>query len=174
MSFLVRRAQVEEYAAAGEVAASGYDADDLLTLPDGTLDDYYRARLLDAETRAREAELIVAVGQAGTDRESLVGTVTWCPLSSPWRQLAQHDHQGEFRMLAVAPAGRRRGVGRALVAACLDRARQAGMTEMVVSSLPRMTAAHQIYRSYGFVRAPELDFTPMAQVDLWGFRLALD
>ena len=87
---------------------------------------------------------LVAVVDGG-----LIGTVTWCPLGSPWRQVAQQPHQGEFRMLAVAPAGRGHGVGRALVEACLERARTAGMTEVVMSSLPEMTTAHRLYGTFG-------------------------
>jgi ribosomal protein S18 acetylase RimI-like enzyme len=76
-------------------------------------------------------------------------------------------------MLSVAAAGRRRGVGRALVKACLDRARAAGMREVLLSSLPMMTAAHALYRECGFVRAPELDHSPKPDVHLWAFRLSL-
>lgn len=166
--FVVRPALPAEYAAAGQACADGYGSDGLLTLADGTTDNSYRDKLLDAASRAAEAELLVGVAA-----DTVLGTVTWCPLGSPWRQVARGDHQGEFRMLAVAPAGRRRGVAHALVAACLQRARSAGMTEVVLSSLPQMTPAHALYGAYGFTRVPELDFTPMAQVHLWGFRLLL-
>ena len=76
-------------------------------------------------------------------------------------------------MLSVGAAGRRRGVGRALVEACLDQARAAGMREVLLSSLPQMAAAHALYRELGFVRAPELDHSPKPHVDLWGFVLDL-
>lgn len=178
MSYVVRLARPAEYAATGQVAETGYAVDGLLERTDGTQDDDYRHQLLDAAARAAEAELLVAVDTdpvagPGDPDPGVIGTVTWCPLGSPWRQLAREDHQGEFRMLAVAPAGRRRGVGRALVEACLDRARAVGMTEVVLSSLPTMNHAHALYRSHGFVRVPELDFSPVAGVDLWGFRLGL-
>lgn len=168
VSYQVRPARHDEYQAAGRVAAAGYAADGLLTLADGTTDDDYRRQLEDAARRAREAELLVAV-----DQDQTIGTVTWCPPGSAWRQLARADQQGEFRMLAVAPVGRRRGVGRALVKACLERARAGGMSEVVLSSLPQMTSAHDLYRSLGFVRDPGLDFTPVPMVNLWGFRLLL-
>lgn len=168
MRVQVRRAHPEEYARAGQIAADGYAADGLLTRADGTTDADYRGLILDGARRAEQAELLVAVHD-----EKLIGTVTWCPVGSPWRQVAQQDHQGEFRMLAVAPAGRGHGVGRALVEACLDRARTTGMTEVVMSSLPEMTTAHRLYRTLGFTRAPELDFTPVPLVHLWAFRLAL-
>ena len=77
-------------------------------------------------------------------------------------------------MLSVAAAGRRRGVGRSLVNACLDRARAQGMREVLISSLPQMTAAHALYREFGFVRAPELDYSPKTDVHLWALRLVLE
>ena len=47
------------------------------------------------------------------------------------------------------------------------------MREVLLSSLPQMTAAHALYREFGFVRAPELDHSPKPRVDLWGFVLDL-
>lgn len=76
-------------------------------------------------------------------------------------------------MLSVAPQARGRGVGKALAEACLDRARAGELAEVVIASLPQMLVAHAVYAGLGFVRAPELDFTPVPLVDLWGFRLRL-
>ena len=168
MSFVVRVAEPAEYAEAGRITADGYHADDLLRRTDGLIDLDYQAQLTDTSGRGREAELLVAV-----DDGEVLGTVTWCPPWSPWRELATRPDQGEFRMLSVAPAGRRRGVGRALVKACLDRARAQGVREVLISSLPQMTAAHALYREFGFVRAPALDHSPKPQVHLWAFRLVL-
>jgi GNAT superfamily N-acetyltransferase len=168
VSFVVRVAEPAEYAAAGNMTADGYHADDLLRRTHGLIDFDYEAQLTDASRRAREAELLVAV-----DDSQVLGTVTWCPHSSLWRELATRPNQAEFRMLSVAAAGRRRGVGRALVNACLDRARAQGMREVLISSLPPMAAAHALYRELGFVRAPELDHSPKPHVHLWAMRLNL-
>lgn len=169
MSFFVRAAEPAEYAEAGRVTADAYRADDLLRRTDGLIDRDYEAQLMDATRRAREAELFVAI-----DDGHVLGTITWCPPPSPWRELATRADQAEFRMLSVASSGRRRGVGRALVKTCLDRARAAGVREVLLSSLPQMTAAHALYKEFGFVRAPELDHSPKPHVHLWAFRLALD
>jgi hypothetical protein len=48
------------------------------------------------------------------------------------------------------------------------------MRDVLISSLPQMTAAHALYREFGFERAPELDHRPKPQVDLWAFRLVLE
>ena len=169
MSFFVRAAEPAEYAEAGRVTADAYSTDDLLRRTDGLIDRDYEAQLMDATRRAREAELFVAI-----DDGHVLGTVTWCPPLSPWRELATRPDEAEFRMLSVASSGRRRGVGRALVKTCLDRARAAGVREVLLSSLPQMTAAHALYKEFGFVRAPELDHSPKPDVHLLAFRLALD
>ena len=169
MTFVVRPARPEEYDSIGRLTAEAYRADGLLDAADHPVESSYETQLLDAARRAREAELWVAAEQ---DRE-ILGTVTWCPRGSPWRQLAQQADQAEFRMLSVAPAGRRRGVGRALVEACLARARQEGMSEVVIWSHPLMTGAHLLYQTMHFERAHDLDGSPAPGVHLWGFRLSI-
>lgn len=163
----MRPAGPAEYAAAGALTAEGYLADGLLDWQDGQAGDY-EGELRAAADRAASAELLVAVDPSG-----LLGTVTWCPVGSPQREVATSDDQGEFRMLAVSPAARRRGVGRSLVRTCLDRAAASGMSEVLLCSLPEMTNAHALYLSFGFVRSPELDWSPAPGVNLWGFRCTL-
>ena len=165
---LVRHAHEDEYGAVGELTVAGYDADGYLLLPDGTYDHGYAGWLGDAASRGRDGDLLVAV-----DGDELVGTCTWCPPGSPYRDLATHDHQGEFRTLSVAPAARRRGVARLLVHDCVRRAREAGLTELLLCSLPEMKPAHGLYASFGFVRRPDLDWYPAAGLVLWGFSLDL-
>jgi ribosomal protein S18 acetylase RimI-like enzyme len=165
---LVRRAEPAELAAVGELAVAAYRADGLISRSDRS-EDHYAPILRDAATRDVEAEVWVAVDNA----DQLLGTVTWCPPGSSWREVAKRSDEGEFRMLAVPPAARRCGVARALVEACLTRARADGMRAVVLSSLPEMTAAHRLYRELGFVRTPEFDHRPIPDVQLWTFRLDL-
>ncbi|MGH3442453.1 MAG: GNAT family N-acetyltransferase [Nitriliruptorales bacterium] len=71
------------------------------------------------------------------------------------------DGDAGFRMLAVDPAAEGRGAARALLDAddvdTIERARDAGRTRIVISSLPTMTRAHVLYERAGFVRRPDLD-----------------
>lgn len=160
----IRLGTPEDYEEVGEITVRGYVHDGFL----GVNDDYATS-LRDAASRAREAELWVAVTSA-TGR--LLGSVTFCPLGSSYRELAT-DTEGEFRMLAVDPSARGLGVGRALVRHCLDHSRDLGFTGVVICSLPTMVAAHRLYASLGFVRADALDWSPAPNVELWGFRTAL-
>lgn len=162
--FSIRLAQPEDLAEIGEITVRGYEFDGFL---DGS--ESYAEQLRDASARSAEAELWVAVDESSGRP---LGSVTFCPLGSPYRELAAQT-EGEFRMLAVDPSARGLGVGRALVEHCLDRSRRLGFTGMVLCSLPAMTAAHALYSTLGFVRDPELDWSPIPGVELLGFRLDL-
>jgi ribosomal protein S18 acetylase RimI-like enzyme len=61
-------------------------------------------------------------------------------------------------MLAVDPSIQGRGVGRALVMACLDRARDRGRPGVFLHSTPEMVVAHHLYDSLGFERALDRDW----------------
>ena len=61
-----------------------------------------------SQTVSRGGRVIIPV-----EGDEVLGCVTCCPPGSPWRELAG-EHEGEFRMLAVAPAARGRGAGAAL------------------------------------------------------------
>jgi hypothetical protein len=93
VSLIVKFAEPAEYADAGRVTAEAYRADDLLRRTDGLIDLDCEAQLTDAARRAREAELLVAV-----DDGQVLGSVTWCPPTSPWRELATGPDQAEFRV----------------------------------------------------------------------------
>lgn len=55
-----------------------------------------------------------------------------------------------MRMLVVVPKARGRGVGRALVGICLERARADGATFFALHTSPIMRAALNIYQRLGF------------------------
>lgn len=158
----VRLAGPEHLAEAARVTLAAYEP--FVTGPG----DGYLEELADTARRALEAELYVAV-----DGERVLGCVTSCPPGSPWREQSGPG-EGEFRMLAVDPVARGRGVGAALVAVCERRAREVGARGMVLSSLPRMTDAHRLYRRLGYRRDPERDWTPVPGVDLIAFTRRFD
>ena len=152
----VRPAHADELAEVGELTVRAY-AEWLEP------DDFYVRHLRDAATRAREAEVYVAL--LGQD---LAGTVTFCPQESPWSEIAQPG-EGEFRMLAVDPAAQGAGAGTALARLCEERARAHGATGMALSSLATMAAAHTVYGRLGYARDPERDWSPVPGVDLLAF-----
>lgn len=162
---VIREARPEEYAAAGQVTLAAYQRDGLL----GDADDYAET-LLDTKRRAVEASLMVAVDEAVPQTGGAVlGTVTYCPAGSTYQELSGPG-EGEFRMLAVAPAARGRGVGELLVRTMLGRARADGHHAVVLSTTTVGHRSHRLYERLGFGRVPDRDWSPVPGVTLLAYR----
>ncbi len=157
----IRLAQPDELPAVGRLTGEVYVSDGYIA----TGDDYVLV-LADAARRATEAELWVAVAD-----DAVVGTVTFCPAGSSYREIGRAD-EGEFRMLAVAAEARGRGVGHALVEHCVQRSRDLGYAGVRMSTMDKMTSAHRVYERLGFSRAPDDDWEPVPGVRLLAYALA--
>ncbi|TWD75406.1 putative N-acetyltransferase YhbS [Kribbella amoyensis] len=158
----IRLARPAEYEAVGELTVEAYSSDGFIPVR-----SEYRLTLLAAADRAEKAELWVA-----TNGTQLLGTVTFCPPGSVYREIGADD-EGEFRMLGVSSKARGLGVGTALSEHCVERSRELGLRRVVLSSATYMTTAHRIYERLGFTRLPERDWSPVPGVDLYAFTLDL-
>jgi ribosomal protein S18 acetylase RimI-like enzyme len=141
---LIRLAAPGEYVAIGELGVAAYSHD-------YDISDGYRRNLCDVAARAAQNEVWVAV-----DRETgqLLGSVVTPRPDSHVSELGQ-DGELDFRLLAVAPSARRRGIGRLLTEHVIALAAERGAARVVMNSGPDMTAAHQLYYSMGFTRLTE-------------------
>jgi GNAT superfamily N-acetyltransferase len=68
----------------------------------------------------------------------------------PARPFAHARRWCEIDQIAVAPAGRRRGLARALIQAALDEARHRGIRDIELSSWAFNTPAHEAFQRIGF------------------------
>ncbi|TXS53416.1 GNAT family N-acetyltransferase [Streptomyces sp. uw30] len=157
MDIAIRPAAPGEFDALGEITARAYLHDGLLDFGES---DEYLGELRDVAKRAAAAEVLAAVADG-----RLLGGVTFVPSGGPMADLAGSG-EAEIRMLAVDRAARGRGVGEALVRACVDRARTTeGCVRIVLSTQSTMHSAHRIYERLGFVRTPERDWNPIPHLD---------
>jgi ribosomal protein S18 acetylase RimI-like enzyme len=153
-SLSVEPARPEDYDAIAELTVRVY--------VDGNLgSEQYTPQLADVAARAERSELLVVRDAEGR----IVGSVALV-LSGDFGEVLESGDEAAFRMLVVDPSAQGRGVGRLLVTSCLDRARAAGKKRVVISTDPRMTAAHRLYEGLGFTRLPERDWSPLPGIDL--------
>ena len=159
--FDIREARPDEYQAAGELTVIAY-------ANEGETDVGYAEELRDVASRAGVVPVLVAVDPDGT----MLGTVTYVPGPGPYAESEREDEAG-FRMLAVAPWAQGRGVGRALVEACIARARAEGRSAIAILTRPSMRTAHKLYETLGFERDKAADWEFEPGEWLWGYRLGL-
>jgi ribosomal protein S18 acetylase RimI-like enzyme len=162
MSVLVRVARPEEYAEIGALSVEAYR-------DNGQLDERYAGFLLDVRARAEHGMVLVAVDE---QTGAVLGGVTLVLPGSRFAELCG-EGEAEFRALAVAPDAQRRGVGEALVRACLDRAGELGAHAVVICTRDIAVSAQQLYERLGFMRTPERDWFPMPGIVLLTLRCEL-
>ena len=142
----VRDARPEEFGRIGELRVAAYQADGFLTETStyaGTL------RVLGMDGTG---EILAAVDAGG-----ILGTVTLVTWPNGGEVL-RAPGEGEIRALAVASAARGRGIGRALLAEVLRRARARQVRDLFLLTQPDMRAAQRLYAEAGFRRLPDRDY----------------
>lgn len=101
----------------------------------------------------------------------IVGSVVLFPPSIQaydWTEAIQEFP--EIRMLSVDPAIRGKGIAKALVNYCIDRAKEEKNTLIGLHTASFMKKAISLYESMGFERLPELDLEPMNDgIIVYGF-----
>jgi ribosomal protein S18 acetylase RimI-like enzyme len=164
---VVREAGPADHEAIGELTIAAY-----ASVHPAEHDAGYLAEMRDVAAWTRTCTVYVAVDSASG---TVVGAVRYVPGPEAGPPFAERERDGEagFRMLAVAPATQGRGVGRALVEACIARARADGRSRLVLLTLPTMTSAHALYRSLGFEPLPDRDWLVSEAIDLRAWVLEL-
>lgn len=117
----------------------------------------------------------VRVLVALSEQEELIGGVVY------FGDMAQYGsggtatsvkHASGIRLLAVSPRHRNVDVGKALTHACIELARQAGHSQVILHTTQAMRIAWRMYEKLGFVRSEDLDFLQQV-LPVFAFRLRL-
>lgn len=142
----IRVARTDEYAAIDALIREAYAHD--YGLSDESDDPVRRAAV-----RAEEHTVWVAHSGDG----ALLGSVTTRRPGGPSLQEDTAADELDLRLLGVAPAARRLGVGAALMHHLIAQARADGWRQVLLKTAPNMVGAHRLYETLGFDRAPERD-----------------
>jgi GNAT superfamily N-acetyltransferase len=96
--------------------------------------------------------------------DHVLGCIALKPLKPP--------RIAEIKRLFVRPQARGKGVGKALVEATVEAARQIGYTEIKLDTLPGMEDAIALYKASGFVAIPPYGSHPYPGLVTLGKKLA--
>jgi len=159
---LIRDANPDEFPEIGDIRVGAYLADGFLSPDSG-----YAPRLRELGGDGPDPILVAVDGDG-----ALMGTVTL----QVWPQggeLVRGSGEAEIRALAVRPEARGAGVGRALLAAVIERAACLDVRHLLLLTQPEMKAAHHLYDEAGFTRLPERDWSPEPGVSLLAYGMVL-
>jgi GNAT superfamily N-acetyltransferase len=148
-----------EIAAVNEAAYAEYRA----VLGDGVWAPM-RANITAVAEAAESAVLLAARGSNG-----VLGSVLYYPPGTSLPPLP--PEYASVRTLAVSPQARERGVGAALMEACIARARADGAPALWLYTTDLMRSAIALYERLGFVRDAEMP--PRHGQPCWSYRLDL-
>ncbi len=139
------------------------------SLNEAWIEQYYVVESKDEELLGDpQGRIIDQGGHAlfAVDDPEVVGCCALIPMA---------DGGFEVSKMAVAEASRGRGVGKALMRACIERARALGAPRLYLESGLALTPALALYRSFGFrdLEPEERPPSPYARVEVW-MELRLD
>ena len=85
----------------------------------------------------------------------------------------QEKEASGFRLLAVDPSARGKGIGKLLTNECIRKANDKKQAQVVIHTTKAMQTAWKMYEYLGFKRSEDLDFM-QGELPVFGFRLMLN
>lgn len=167
----IRDIRPNEHVALGQLMVDVYSSLEGFPKPTEQPGYYQMLANIGSFTEKPGARVLVAIGEDG----GLLGGVIY------FADMEQYGSGGVattiknasgFRLLGVGPQARGLGVGKALTLACLQYARDAGHTQVILHTTKAMQTAWGMYTKLGFRPAPELDFM-QGELSVFGFKIEL-
>ena len=170
-SFIVRNATPDEYSDIGKLMVDAYSHLDGFPKEASQPMYYKMLRNVGQLTQKPDTEILVAV----SPERKVVGAVVYFGNMEYYGSggtATQEKNSAGFRLLAVDLLARGQGIGKLLTLACIKKARQNGVPQMIIHTTKAMQTAWKMYETIGFKRAEELDFM-QGELAVYGFRYEL-
>ena len=171
-SYTVRNAKPHEFAAIGKLMVEVYSRLEGFPKPDEQPAYYKMLSNIGMLTEKPGTELLVAVSPTGKIGGGVVYFNSMMHYGSGGKATKEKDAAG-FRLLAVEPSVQGRGVGKLLSIACIEKAKEFKMPQLIIHSTMAMQTAWGMYERMGFQRSQDLDFM-QGKLQVFGFRLRLN
>ena len=169
--YQIREAYTSEYKELGELMVEVYSQLKDFPGPEEIPGYYNTLKNVGEFMKSPKVKLFVAVSEEGVIDGGLVyfGDMMYYGAGE---QSTHKQNAGAFRLLAVNPKMRGKGLGKLLIKACFEQARKEGFSQLLIHSTKFMMVAWRMYERIGFERFPEIDFEK-SDVQVYGFRYAL-
>lgn len=167
----IRNAKTSELDRVGELMVEVYSALEGFPKPADQPAYYQLLRNVGQLVQKPGVEILVAVDSG----ERVLGAVVYfndIQYYGSGGTATQEKNAAGFRLLAVDPVARGRGIGRLLTEACISKARHQNLSQLIIHSTRAMQIAWKMYESIGFQRSSDLDFKQQS-LEVFGFRLKL-
>lgn len=167
----IREALPSEHVELGQLMVDVYSQLEGFPDPEEIPQYYHVLRNVGDFTQHPKTRLFVAVSKTGKVDGGLVyfGDMRYYGAGG---DATTSQNAAAFRLLAVDPKTRGKGLGKLLIELCISQARKDGFNYLVIHSTKSMMTAWKMYERMGFVRFPEIDFE-QAGVQVFGFRYRL-
>ena len=169
--YIVRDATRNEFSEIGELMVDVYSQ--LEGFPTKAEQPKYYKMLanIGSLTRNPKTKLLIAITSSGKIGGGVVYFGDMKYYGSGGTATSQKNASG-FRLLAVDPATRGKGIGKLLTNACFQLAKDENQNQMIIHSTKAMRIAWKMYEKMGFKRSKDLDFM-QEELPVFGFRLLL-
>jgi len=170
-TYTVRNAHPNEFSQIGELMVQVYSQLNGFPKPHEQPNYYKMLANIGDLTQKPNTELLVAVSP---NNEIAGGVVYFSDMQyyGSGGTATKEKNAAGFRLLAVDPNIRGQGIGKLLTNACIAKAKQSNLQNMVIHTTKAMQTAWGMYEALGFKRALDLDFM-QEQLPVFGFRLQL-
>jgi GNAT superfamily N-acetyltransferase len=169
--YTVRNAKPSEFEEIGKLMVQAYSQ--LEGFPkESEQPNYYKMLANIGEfTNKPATELLVAVAPG----DKITGAVVYFADMKYYGSggtATQEQNASGFRLLAVDPFTRGKGIGKLLTNECIRKARNINVYQMIIHTTKAMQTAWKMYENLGFKRSEDLDFM-QGELPVYGFRLLL-
>jgi GNAT superfamily N-acetyltransferase len=169
--YIVREAVPNEFPEIGELMVMVYSQ--LKGFPTNEeQSDYYKMLAnIGSLTKNPGTKLLIAVSSNGKIGGGVVyfGDIKY--YGSGGTAIKEKNAAG-FRLLAVDPDTRGKGLGKLLTEACIQLAKDEKQNQLIIHTTEAMQVAWKMYEKMGFNRSKDLDFM-QEELPVFGFRLFL-
>lgn len=167
--YTIRNAKANEFEEIGKLMVLVYSQ--LEGFPkESEQPNYYKmlANIGDLTTNP-DTELLVAVS---SDNKIVGGVVYFGDMQyyGSGGIATKEQNTSGFRLLAVDPMSRDKGIGKLLINDCIQKAKDKKQHQLIIHSTKAMQTAWKMYERLGFKRSEDLDFM-QGELPVFGFRL---